>query len=186
MRLFIAIELEEGVKGKILHEISSLRSKGVDVAFTSPENLHITVKFFGEVAEQQVEKLKEDIRSTLEGVKPFNINLKGAGYFGRPEFMKVIWIGIEEGNGREQLIKMIKALDSSLSYVRKDDHEPHPHITIGRVKTGRNKELLLHEINSKKSLEIGGMKVKQLKIKKSELTEKGPIYSDLMTIDLKH
>ncbi|MFH1445041.1 MAG: RNA 2',3'-cyclic phosphodiesterase [Nanoarchaeota archaeon] len=183
MRLFIAVDLDAEITEKIENEINPIRKKGVDVAFTLPENLHITMKFLGEVAEQQIEKLKEDVSSTLSGVKQFKVDIKGMGYFGRPDFMKIVWLGISEG--RSELVNMIRALNTSLDYLRSEDYEPHPHITIGRVKTGKNKDVLLHEVESKRNLEIGKMLVKQIKLKQSELTDKGPVYSDLMTIKLR-
>ena len=184
MRLFIAVDLDDEIKKKIIDETIPIRSKGTDVAFTTSENLHVTMKFLGEIAEQQLAKIKEDISSAFSGVKQFKINIKGMGYFGRPEFMKVIWLGVDEG--RNELVNMIRSLNTSLEYIRSDDHEPHPHITIGRVKTGKNKDVLLHEVKSKSDLEIGEMVVKQITLKKSELSEKGPIYTDLMTIQLKN
>ena len=183
MRLFIAVELDEKVRKEALKEMDYLRPKGIDVAFTAPENLHITMKFLGEVAEQQLEKVKGDLTSTMSGVKQFKVNVKGMGYFGRPEFMKVVWLGMDEG--RDELVNIIKSLNKSLSYIGTENRPPHPHITIGRVKTCKNREVLLHEIKSKQDVEIGEMAVKQIKLKKSELTEGGPIYTDLMTLSLK-
>ncbi|MBU0898997.1 MAG: RNA 2',3'-cyclic phosphodiesterase [Nanoarchaeota archaeon] len=184
MRLFIAVDLDDNIKEKIIEETIPIRSKGTDIAFTTSENLHVTMKFLGEVAEQQLKGLKEDISNTLAGVKQFKINIKGMGYFGRPEFMKVIWLGVDKDNGRDELVNIIKSLNNALKHIRTEDHDPHPHITIGRVKTCKNKEILLHEVKSKSNLEIGEMLVKQIVLKKSELSEKGPIYTDLMTINL--
>ena len=183
MRLFIAIDLSEELRERIVHETNSIKTKGVDVAFTSPENLHITLKFLGEVSEKQFERLKEDFSSTLSGFKQFDVNIKGMGYFGSPDFMKVIWMGLHEG--KDDVVNIINSLNTTLDYIRTEDFEPNPHITLGRVKTGKNKHVLLHEVESKKNLEIGKMVVKSVKIKQSELTGEGPIYSDLLTISLK-
>lgn len=176
MRLFVAVELDESLKGKIGKITGEMKAEDIDVKFTENENLHFTLKFLGEVGEDSVPEINRKIAEALKGVKPFKISLEGLGYFGSHNFIKVIWTGVKLGKEKlAELSGKMKVLD----YIRPDDFEPNPHLTLGRPKSGKNKELILQEIERLRDVKIGEMEVKEVKLKQSVLGREGPAYSDV-------
>lgn len=172
MRTFIAIEVP------YFREIEELQ-KSIDGKFKAVEreNMHLTLKFLGEIKEGELEKIK----NTVEHCKtePFSIKLKGVGFFPNERYIKVVWIGVEN---EEKLVEIMKCLDQQLVKLGfKKEKSYVPHLTVARVK-GR---IEIKNLEKFRNLEFGEITVEEIKIKKSTLTEKGPIYEDLASIQLK-
>lgn len=182
MRLFIAIDLDEKTRSNIAKVINELKSRDFDVKWVNPDNIHLTLKFLGEVREDQIKDLEERISNVLKGMKRFKASISELGYFGSPRYIKVIWLDVVEG--RENLIELSKLFNRELSYIRKEEHKPSPHLTIGRVRTGRNRDELLMEIERFKHVKIGEVNVNEIKLKMSVLGAEGPVYSDVKVFDL--
>ena len=172
MRCFLAIEVTHEIVRvatavqKELAKIDGLKAKMVE-----PENMHITLKFFGELDE---EKLNE-IRSKLEqaGLLSCYISFSKVGCFPNIRHPRVVWIGAA---GQEPLLKK---LEHVLGKVDK------PHLTLARVRfLPKASQPAFSELIAKNQHDFGSVAVKEVKMKKSVLTPKGPIYSDLFTIRL--
>jgi len=182
MRLFVAIDLSENVIERISSIQEKLRSGDFDLKIVEPENLHLTLKFLGEVDEKQNAHIEKLVSETVKEFHGFTLSFHGIGYFGERQ-MRVIWAGVN--SGRDEFVKLAKALDRKLSFIRKDEHEPSPHLTIARVRSGRNREILAREVSSLSDVKIGEVHVKEIRLKQSVLTPQGPIYSDVKVFPLK-
>jgi 2'-5' RNA ligase len=183
MRIFIAIDISEELREKIADIERKLHSNEFDVKFIEPKNLHITLKFLGDVKEEQINEICNVLEQVSKNFKKFKLFINGLGYFGSPKYIRVIWLGVE--NGESEIVSLIKILDEKLMHIRRNEFSrPSPHLTIGRVKTGRNREKLLQKINEFKDVKIGEMIVNEIKLKESVLTKKGPIYTDLKCFKL--
>jgi 2'-5' RNA ligase len=182
MRLFVAIDLNENVIQRLSSVQEKLRSGDFDLKLVEPENLHLTLKFLGEVDENQNAHIEKLVSETVKEFHGFTLSFHGIGYFGNERYMRVIWAGVKEGG--EQFVKLVQSLDKKLSFIRKDEHEPSPHLTIARVRSGRNREILVHEVSSLSDVKIGEVHVKEIKLKQSMLTPQGPIYSDVKVFPL--
>jgi len=180
MRLFIGIDLKE-FSEELKNIIEEIKKAGGDVKFVEDENFHITLKFLGEVREDCVNELVNKISLCLKNVKQFKISLEGVGFFGSEHYIRVIWVGVNDG--RDMLIDIMKRLNETLSYIRRDDNIS-PHLTLGRIRSGKNREKLLEKINELKDIKIGETIVKEIKLKQSILTRHGPIYKDISTFPL--
>jgi len=183
MRLFLAVELNNETIRKIDQIENEFKVKDLDIRFVEPKNLHITLKFLGEVDESKMNDVVKKISDDLSGVKQFRVNVEGFGYFGKPNYIRTLWVDIKEG--KEQLVMLIKRFNKSLNHIRSDSHKPNPHITIGRIRSGRNKDVLLHETITLRNVKFGELHVKEIKLKKSTLTPKGPLYEDVKVFKLK-
>jgi 2'-5' RNA ligase len=183
MRVFVAIDLTEEIRKKAVELINQLKGLDIDAKFTAPENLHITMKFLGEADEQSVKDIEAAISDTLKDFHPFNVSIQGIGYFGNPKHIKTLWIDTG-GEGREELVKMAKALNASLDHIRHEDRDPKPHITLGRVKSGRHRDELLKKLEAMNHVKLGKMDMKLVTLKKSELSKEGPHYTDLNAFEL--
>jgi len=174
MRCFIAVDLDRGLAGEIEKVQREIMNLGVGVKFVEPENLHFTLKFLGEVSEDEIGVIKNSIERGLGCANRFRIGISGMGYFGSQKHIRTLWMGVKEG--KDEFVKLVDNVNRGLSI---GEDGKNVHLTIGRVKSCKNEELLLNFINEHKDVNIGEMDVKDVKLKSSVLTSGGPLYSDL-------
>ena len=180
MRLFVAIELADTAREEILKVVEELSAKHNKQRFVSPDNLHFTLKFLGEVPENKIAAVENAVAESVNGIKPFIVRTQGLGFFGSRRSARVVWVGTNKG--REEIIQIARNLDSRLSAFRKDEREPSPHITICRP--GGDTTKLIEDVEKMKYRELGEMLVTAIKLKKSTLTPKGAVYEDVRTFEL--
>jgi RNA 2',3'-cyclic 3'-phosphodiesterase len=171
MRLFIAVELPEEIKNSIeLVKESFKPVKGL--RFVSKDNIHITLKFLGEINDEKV----PDIISALADVhvKPFKLLISKLGVFPNENNMRVLWVDAEPA---EPLSELKKRIDAALPGSR-DDHPFKNHITIARITTGMPEDMrMINELVMNKNVEKKEFIVRKFILFKSTLTPDGPIYS---------
>ncbi len=178
MRCFLGTKIDEDLIEKVSDVRDSFGSIDADIKTVRDQNLHFTVKFLGEIDEDRAQRV-DSIREALNDFKPFEVGLKDVGVFPSRDYIKVIWIGTGEGSERfEELMSKIEEKTRKEGF-QKDENEPVPHVTIGRVKTGRNKELIQSELDKWKEKSFGRMLVDKVTLFKSELTSKGPVYEKI-------
>ncbi len=167
MRVFLAIDIPKEIKEKIYNFQKNFKIKGIKLV--ERENLHITVKFLGEVNE----KLLNNILDLDLSIQPINIHLKNLSTFPNENYIRVIWIGAYG----ENLIDTFKYVDNKLYKLGfKKEKNYIPHLTIGRVKFIDNKKLLKDKIEKYKNIDFGYFVADSIKLYKSTLTPTGPIY----------
>ena len=175
MRTFVAIEVNNKDVLNSIHKIQTeLNIKAKPVGL---HNMHFTVQFLGEVSEEMVGKISDALNS-IE-FSSFSISFASIGVFPKPNSPRVIWIGTDDGvNKLEKLAEMIRSKLSHLGF--SPDKKFKPHVTIFRVK---NKiEDLPSKLEKFSSCSFGKQLVSEIKLKKSELTSTGPIYTDLLVV----
>ena len=180
-RGFIAIDI--GPFQKIIDFENDIKKSGAEVKLVEPENIHITLKFLGETEEKLLESLEEIIKESIKEIPPFEIQLIGAGVFPNQNYMKVLWIGIKKGEKIGEIVKKIDEKTSKLGFEKEKRHFS-PHLTIARIKSAKNKEKLIQIIENYQEIEFANVSVKSIKLKKSDLTPKGPIYTTLKEVKL--
>jgi len=180
-RGFIAIEVD--AFPKILEFEKRIKDTGAIVKLVEPENVHITLKFLGNVDECQIDEIEKIMKESVESLDPFNIRIKSSGAFPNDEYIRIIWIGIEDS---DELRTIATKLDDYLSQIgfKKEKRSFSAHLTIGRVKAAKNKKQLLETIMSYKDIDFGEVHVDSIKLKKSDLTQKGPVYSTIREVRL--
>jgi len=176
MRVFVAVEISDD---DVIRSIIDLQSKiKIKAKPVLPQNLHFTLQFLGETSENDVER----IRQLLKSIKfsSFKIKFKGLGAFPNLRSPRVIWIGTDE-EGSNALMGLAGKVESVLSPLGfKSDKPFKSHLTIFRIKNkvgDVSKELEKFEMCDFGTQEISGIKLKQ-----SVLTPKGPLYSDIEAI----
>lgn len=174
MRSFVAIDLPEEIKEKIKEVQKDFSFEGLKLV--DPSILHITLKFLGDVEEWKIERVKNAL-DKIE-FEPFPAGFKGIGTFPSRE-PRVIWVGVEKGG--QELTKLSHDVEDALKNFFAVEKKFRPHVTIARVKSlpGKEKSLLKKKILELADLSFGEMMVDEIKLKKSTLTPKGPIYQDL-------
>lgn len=180
-RAFLALDISQDIKTKIMELEETVQRSGADVKLVEGENLHVTLKFLGEIGADSV----EEIRKTMIGVKvaPFQLEAKGTGVFPNPRMARVLWVGV--GKGSEETVSIFKQLDEGLSSLGfRKEREFTPHITIGRVRSGRGNAALMEALGAFRSTFFGSTIEEKIVLKRSQLTPSGPIYSNLLEVDL--
>ena len=175
MRAFVAIEVSSKDVLNSIHKIQTelnIKAKPVEL-----HNMHFTVQFLGEVSEEMVRKISDALNS-IE-FSAFSISFTSIGVFPKPNFPRVIWIGTNDGiDELEKLAAMIRTKLSQIGF--NPDKKFKPHVTIFRVK---NKiEGISDKLEKFSSYYFGKQIVSEIKLKKSELTPNGPIYTDLLVV----
>jgi len=175
MRAFVAIEVNNKDVLNSIHKIQAelnIKAKPVELY-----NMHFTVQFLGEVSEEMVGKISDALNS-IE-FSAFSISFMGVGVFPKPSFPRVIWIGTNEGADElEKLAEMIRMKLSQLGF--QPDKKFKPHVTIFRVK--KKIENVSNELQKFSMHSFGKQVISEVKLKKSELTPNGPIYTDLLIV----
>lgn len=176
IRTFIAVELPERFIPEIERIESALNTPGIKLV--EPKQVHITLKFLGDISENNV----EPIASALSQVNchPFEARIKGVGVFPKPAYIRVIWLGAE-GNF-ETLHSEVERVLAPFKFEKDDRFSPHA--TLARVKQLREKASILEKIKKLENIELGTMNVDSISLKKSTLTPKGPMYETLREIKL--
>ncbi len=176
MRTFVAIEVSDrGVLNSISQVQAELNIKAKPVEI---HNMHFTVQFLGEVSEEMVRKISSEL-SSLE-FTPFSVGFVGVGVFPKPRSPRVIWIGTNEGADElEKLAEIIRIKLSQLGF--QPDKKFKPHVTIFRVK--KKIENVSNELQKFSTHYFGKQIISEVKLKKSELTPNGPIYTDLLVVE---
>jgi len=181
MRAFLGISIPDDLKQKIL----SVQKKfsDFDIKFVEPENLHFNLKFFKEIDNDNIEKLRHILEETAKKYEPFDIEIKGLGVFPNKNYIRVVWISVKEGcNILVSLADEIHDSIESLGFLKEEKFVPH--LTIGRVRTARNKENLKRFVEELQGTEIGKMKVNEIKLFQSKLSPNGPRYEEVFNIKL--
>ena len=188
MRTFIAIELDKDIKEKIALIQQQLKQTNANVKWVKPENIHLTLKFLGEVNEEQLNKTKNILQDSIKEKRSFDMVISELGAFPKLESPRVIWIGIK--NGVENVLDITSILEGELSRIDfpKEKRPFSGHITIGRVRSNKNRSELIEAVNkfNKEEQKEFSQTVKSIVLFKSTLTPKGPIYEALFTAIFKN
>jgi 2'-5' RNA ligase len=178
VRAFMAFDIEnESVKKKLTEAQRLLAQTGADLKLVEPENIHMTIRFLGDIPLSMADKISEEMQKVQ--FLPFNVHINGLGVFPDLRFPRVVWAGITEG--ADQLGSVFTQLEPRLRGLgfTPDPKGFSPHLTIARVHSGRNKAQLAEFVQKNAKYDFGTVKAQCLRLKRSELTPKGPIYSTL-------
>jgi 2'-5' RNA ligase len=178
IRSFLAFDLEnETVRQRLAAAQKLLVQTGADLKLVEPQNIHMTIRFLGDITLSMVEKVFEEMQKVQ--FAPFDVRISGLSVFPDLRYPRVVWAGITEG--ADQLKNVFSQLEPRLRGLgfTPDPKGFSPHLTIARVKSGKNKAQLAEFVTKNASYDFGTVKAECLRLKKSELTPKGPVYSTL-------
>ena len=181
IRSFIAFDIDNPEVLKRLGEAQGILVKtGADLSLVKPQNIHITLRFLGDITLGMVEKIDKEMQGVV--FRPFDVEIKGVGAFPNVKYARVVWAGIQQGT--DELRAVFDQLEPRLRQLgfAPDSKGFSPHLTIARVRSGRNKDALAKCIGEMVAYEFGQVHADCLKLKKSVLTPQGPIYSVLKEV----
>lgn len=176
MRCFIAVDLSQAVKEGIREIIDRLRRTSRSVKWVPVENLHVTVKFLGEVPDDRVAKIKTQVSDVCMRHEPFEISIRGTGAFPSMKRPSVLWVGIERSDALERLYSDTDLSLSELGFAR-ETRRFSPHLTVGRVKDLKDIEWTVKEFCTFQETLFGSIQVRELLVMQSVLRPSGAEYS---------
>lgn len=184
IRSFLAIELPRMILKKIEEVQEDLKLSRADVRWVSPEKIHFTLKFFGNIEESKVETIAQAIGEPVHSTPSFSLSVRGMGGFPHLKNPRVIWMGLMDGKG--MLGPFQKQLETELGKLGfESEKRPfQPHLTLGRVNSGRGRDELIGRMEKYREEAFGELRVERVILFKSDLRPSGPIYTPLREIKL--
>lgn len=184
IRSFIAFDIDNEMVLRRFAEVQGmLLDTGANLKLVKPENIHITLRFLGNVSPSMIDLIHEEMKKVP--FAPFNVEIRGLGAFPTMKYVRVVWAGIKKG--AEELKTIFNQLEPRLRGLgfRPDPKGFSPHLTIARVRTAQRKEELVRRIMELADYDFGTLKAACLRLKKSVLTPRGPIYSTIHEVHAK-
>jgi 2'-5' RNA ligase len=184
IRSFLAIEIPRTILKKIEGIQEDLKSSRADVRWVSPEKVHLTLKFFGNIDESKIDPIVKSIEEPIRITPPFSLKVRGVGAFPHLKNPRVIWMGLVDE--KEVLTSFQKQLERELGKIGFEPEERtfHPHLTLGRMKSSKEREELTGRIERHKEEEFGDFQIERIVLFKSDLKPTGPIYTPLREMKL--
>jgi RNA 2',3'-cyclic 3'-phosphodiesterase len=177
MRAFIAIGLPQEIKDTLARLQAKLKTAGADVKWVEPKNIHLTLKFLGEIDDQAKERICAELPGICAGRKQFTISLFSCGAFPDANSPRVVWAGLEQGD--KETKEIARAIEDTLQAIGipREEREFSSHITLGRTRSSKNRQELARQLNERslKPLE-GKFNAAKITFFKSTLTPRGPVY----------
>ncbi len=181
MRLFVALELSDAVRAAVLNLVDLLQRARADARWMRPEGMHLTLKFIGEVPEEELAPIRQAL-STVRSAKPVAMEFRGLGYFPNDRRPRVLWVGSEASENLAELAAQMEAALEPLGIAR--ENRPFvPHLTLGRFKSSQRLEHLQKEIAALPSTEFGQVETGEFLLFQSKLSPKGAEYTKLERFD---
>jgi 2'-5' RNA ligase len=187
MRCFIAIDIDEKIREGIAELQKQLAAKvdvrRGDVKWVEPKNIHLTLKFLGEVKDEQAVEVCEISEQVAGGHQKFAIDIESVGFFGGRS-AKVVWVGA--GKGADELLSFQKDLDGRLAQAGypKEGREFAAHLTLCRIRNPKAGIKLAEVCKTFKDYKLGSISAEALSVYQSQLTPSGPIYTLLGSFKL--
>jgi 2'-5' RNA ligase len=183
MRLFVSVDLD-GL-GDEVERVQDQFREASGLSFTDPTQAHITLKFLGDVDEDRVETVADELAAAVDasGVDPFEATFGGLGVFPHMGYISVVWLGVEEGG--EELTRLHEAIEDRMVAMGFDpeDHDFTPHVTLARMEHAGGKEHVQKVVENQHPT-VGELSVEAVRLKESDLTADGPEYTTVEQFEL--
>ena len=183
-RSFIAVELSTEIAGGVRRIQGGLRERTAGVSWVRPEGIHLTLKFLGEVDSGRVEGIASRAEACARAIAPFFIGIRGCGGFPNPRNPRVIWIGVDDPSGQlKELQARVEQGMEEMGFTR-EARAYTPHLTIGRLRSGKGKGDVAQSLEAMKGCDLGTMEVREICLFRSQLKPTGAEYTKLKVIPL--
>ena len=186
MRTFIAIELPEEIRAILSNIQDELKQTQADVKWVKPENIHLTLRFLGEIEQDLIKKIHSILVEIAQKNHYFSLCLFNLGAFPKLQYPRVIWIGLTNDKQASEIAKNIEKELIRIG-LPPESRPFSSHITLGRVRSGLNRKALIEKLeflNKNLPSPQPEFKVLKLTLFKSTLSPQGPIYESLFTCPL--
>lgn len=177
-RTFIGVDIGDAIRASAAALVRELSKTGAAVKWVTPESLHVTLMFLGEVDDRELHSVCRAVKAVAAGESPFSLRVSGLGAFPTPRRPKVLWGGIADGV--EPLRRLHAGLEErmlELGCYRTEEREYSPHLTLGRVNKDVDAFTIAAEIPKRQAWEGGRFAVDEVLVFSSEMERDGPVYT---------
>ncbi len=184
VRSFIAVFLDPATRARVAAFQERLAGTGADVKWVEPHNLHLTLKFLGDVEPTRLDEIGRALEAAASGTRQFELGIAGAGVFPNARNPRVVWLGVREG--REALLDLARRVEHAMEALGfpRDEKGFSPHLTIGRVRSPRNAQALVREATAVGAAPEASVRVARVELESSTLAPQGPTYSPVRVVEL--
>jgi 2'-5' RNA ligase len=186
IRSFIAIPLSPTISSAAGKIIKQLKPLDPGIKWVPVDNLHLTLKFLGEVDNVMVPDVCNAIRRVTDSVPPFELHFSGTGAFPKLERPRVLYAGVQDPTG--QLVRLVAVLERELAELgfKPEPRDYTPHLTLGRTRTRSQHPSndLVSAMQAMSQDAWGDMIVDEVHLMASFLDKQGPTYQVMDTIEL--
>jgi len=184
IRSFVALTLPDEIKRNLATISQKLSRMGLDGSFPKPDAMHLTLKFLGNIPENQVEAIEEALRRASARIPVLQLKCRGVGAFPNADFPRVVWAGIETVPELSILHRRVDEELATLGFLP-EDRPFSPHLTLVRLK-GRTNIRLLKEYLKDSAIreEAGSFSASEIHLFQSELRPDGARYTKLRSVGL--
>ena len=186
IRAFLAIDVPPDYRAGMAEVQEALKRSGADVRWVAPANIHLTLKFFGEIAEAQVEEITTAAAAIAAATPAFRLQAQSVGTFPNAKNPRVIWLGL--GGQTDVLADLVQHLEDAFLPLGfpAEKRRFTPHLTLGRVRSSRGREELQRQMANLVLPPFQEFKVTGMVLYQSTLRPSGAFYTPLRTIGLPH
>jgi 2'-5' RNA ligase len=175
MRLFVALEIPSSVRENLAELLKSLRAVSPKTRWVRPENLHLTLKFIGEVPDAKLALIRGAL-AVMRSDQPVKLDFRGLGFFPNEKHPRVFWAGIEASPNLETLAVDIEKATETLGIPR-EQRPFSPHLTLARFDPPRLPDQLRSAIQEKAGRDFGSVRTNQFHLIESKLKPSGAEYT---------
>ena len=188
IRAFIAIDLTPEILEGLEKVSTQLKARldEVPIRWVPIDNIHLTLKFLGDVSVANVEMLKKVLLAEISGHHTFEVSVGGLGAFPSVRRARVVWVGVEAPAELSAVQTGVEVAMSRLGYAR-EERPFSPHLTLGRVSRnagGHHERLICEAIDTLKLGFLGVGRVAEVHLYKSDFRPNGAVYTRLFTAKL--
>ena len=183
MRCFIAINLPESVKKILTGLQQELGQCGADIRWVRPENIHLTLKFLGDINKEAVEDIVKILEMACKEHTVFDFEIFGTGIFPNMKSPRVLWVGLNTGELFASLYQMIEKGAASLGF-KAEKRRFVPHLTLGRFRSSMGKSTLIEKIGLYEKNRFGSFNIQSVCLMQSTLKPAGAEYTIIKEVFL--
>ena len=177
MRAFLAIEIPESVREALWALAAGLRQAPVRTSWTRMENLHVTLRFLGEIGAADADRLTERLAPPCARTAQFTLAVEGVGAFPNPERPAVLWAGVRDPSGRLAALNALAEEAAEHIGLSPERRPFRGHVTLGRVRDERRAGELTAKLHALGNAPCGSFTVEAVALIESQLRPRGPIYT---------
>ncbi len=184
MRAFIAITPPDALRFAFAAAQQELAASGADVAWVAPANLHVTLKFLGDITEPQREAISRTLQAIATLTAPFTLQAVGVGAFPSAHAPRVVWVGLEDAEGQLARMAALIEREARILTLPSEEHSFSAHVTLGRVRSSRGRTALAERLGSAVFRHAAAWPVTSVTLYQSHLSGAGARYTVLADLPL--
>ena len=178
-RTFLALDIDSAARSRLAAVCRRLGLPGAKVRWVAPENLHVTLKFLGDVADEKLVEVCEAVLAAAGQIGPFDFEVRGVLCVPPAGRLRMFWAGVEDAAGRMQ--QLYQRLNAGLAGMdlHRDNRPFRPHITLGRLRFAESDSELRRQAEKLAEQKFGPQRAGQVVVYTSKLTPAGGVYTSV-------